>query len=133
MADRKTSPLAGGGAPWEDEQPSRSFPLPNSDTADTSTDQRKQAPPEPKDGPSITPIREGRRKRSSRKLDDFDLVSFNCNLPVVTRRAVRAFAAEHDADVQDIVNDAVIRYLAEWGVEVPRTRAERDRLRREQR
>lgn len=122
MPDRKSSPLAGGeAAPWNDEQPAASPPAePGTTTQRTSTARGESG------SADITPIREGKRKRSTRQLDDFDLVSFNCNLPVVTRRAVRAFAAEHDADVQDVVNDALIRYLADRGVAVPRTRQERD-------
>lgn len=119
--DRKSSPLASDDAPWDDPAPvPERTSTPASGPNRSPTNQPKPAEP----GEQVVPIREGRRKRSNRKLDDFALVSFNCNLPVITRRAVRAFAAEHDVDVQDVVNDALIRYLADFGTVVPRTRGE---------
>lgn len=106
MPDRKSSPLAGDdSAPWDDPAPTRRPPAASTEPDRTPpTNQTK--PGEPGAGEQVVPIREGRRKRSNRKLDDFALVSFNSNMPVITRRAVRSFAAEHDVDVQDVVNDA---------------------------
>lgn len=119
--DRKSSPLAEDDtAPWDDPAPAPArAPAPAAaEPSRTHSDQRKQPPEQ---AGSVVPIRTGRRKRSSREVDDFDLVSFNCNLPVITRRKVRAFAAEQDVDLQDVVHDALVRYLAEFGVQVPRT------------
>lgn len=123
MADRKTSPLADDdAAPWDGPPPAR--PAAETPEPDRATPANQRKSPDP--GEQVVPIREGRRKRSNRQRDDFALVSFNCNLPVITRRAVRAFAAEHDVDVQDVVNDALIRYLADFGTVVPRTRSEQE-------
>lgn len=121
--DRKVSPLAGS-APWGEPETTVAPP------ASPGVDQQKQPTtvPDPvaqaEGEPKIIPIGQRRRKRSGRALDPFDLVSFNCKLPAITRRELRKFAAEQDADQQDVVNDAVIRYLAEWGVRVPRTQQE---------
>lgn len=134
MADRKVSPLAGK-APWGEPSAAPPTPPPTPPPAptpapETGSDQRKQ-PDQPnvrsaadEDGPKIIPIGQRRRKRSSKALDPFDLVSFNCKLPAITRRELRKFAAEQDADQQDVVNDAIVRYLAEWGIRVPRTQQE---------
>lgn len=122
MPDRKSSPLADDdAAPWDDPTPAPTrAPEPASEPDRAPSNQGKPT----EGGDRVVPIRTGRRKRSTRALDDFALVSFNCNLPVVTRRAVRAFAAEQDVDLQDVVNDALVRYLADFGISVPRSRDE---------
>lgn len=101
--DRKPSPLAGAGAPWE--------------TAEQPSNQEVQ----PQQSASVARIGQ---QRSSGAVDEFALVGFNCKLPIATRRAVRRLAVEQDAHLQDIVNEALVRYLADCGVRVPRSRAE---------
>jgi len=74
-------------------------------------------------GTLAPPVTRSRRRRggtAAATVTDMDMVAFNCNMTRVARQAVRLYAAEHDVDIQDVVEDALIAYLAARGIPVPR-------------
>lgn len=60
------------------------------------------------------------RRRRPGPLSATEMVSFNCRMIAGLRRVTRAYAAEHDVDMQDVVEDALAEYLEHRGFNVPR-------------
>lgn len=108
---RRRSKLADGdplGLPVPAVAAVASAPVPRGAAATVLTrSQRRRAPePEPEAVPETDP--------------ELRLVSFNCKMTVACRRAVRTLAAQLDVDIQDVVEDAMVLYLADREIEVPR-------------
>jgi hypothetical protein len=69
--------------------------------------------------PDLPVTRNPRRLRVVGKVDDSDLVSFNCKMSRGLRRQVRHFAADAECDIQDVVAAALEEYLTARGIDVP--------------
>ncbi|HEY2766250.1 MAG TPA: hypothetical protein VGJ13_19895 [Pseudonocardiaceae bacterium] len=80
----------------------------------------REPPPQPTPPPSRQLLTTRSRRRRAAPLSDTAMVSFNCNMMVGMRRLVRRFAADHDVDIQDVVEEALARYLEDQGIEAPR-------------
>jgi hypothetical protein len=72
----------------------------------------RQPAPAPRLGADASPVVQTRSRRRRRlALGPDEMVSFNCNMTVKLRRAIRQLAAQLDVDIQDIVETALVDYL----------------------